>query len=743
MRITLRLVIALIIAVSLVAGISSYLNVQSERDRLTSDLERRAWLVSEGLKEAVSPLVTKGPSKRLDRIAEKISSNKEVFGVIIYNPSGNITTASREIKNILPEKLDIIFEKFEGDSGKGSYQSFSGQSLYLYAVPLLGDEGERIGTIVVFMEASYIEKYLTDIWYRNFFRLLANALLITIVTLLVIRWSVTGPIAKMAEWMREVRKGSIKDIFSIPKGDIFSPISDEISKLAKGLAMARAEAEEEAKLRQQAESIWTRERLKEHVKAKIAERKLIVVANREPFMHIKKGKVIEWISPASGLVTALDPILRACGGLWVAHGAGSADKETVDRRNIIRVPPDSPQYDLKRVWLTREEEQGYYYGFANEGLWPLCHIAHARPVFRIDDWARYQEVNLKFARVIEEELNSDAFIFVQDYHFSLLPRIVKERNLQTKIALFWHIPWPNPEAFGICPWKREIIHGMLGADLIGFHTQFHCNNFLETVDRTLECRTDWEHFSTTRTDHTTFVKPFPISVDMSPQPFNQEPPTKEELLKNLGLKAAILGIGVDRADYTKGIVERFRAVERFLDKNPEYRGMFIFVQVAAPSREHIKRYQDFLTEITAEANRINWKFQSGGWRPIVLIKEHLSHAAIEPYYRRADLCMVTSLHDGMNLVAKEFVASREDEQGVLILSTFTGASRELRDALLVNPYDIEQMADMIKAAIEMDAEEQRLRMKRMRNITRENNVYKWAADIISELSRIRIDHREE
>lgn len=743
MRITLRLAIALVVTVALVAGISSYLNVNSERGRLTSDLEHRAWLVAVGLKEAVGPLVSGGPSKRLDRIAEKISTSKEVFGVVVYNPSGEIITASKEIKGILPAKLDIIFEKFEGDSGKGSYRSSSGRSLYLYAVPLIDDKGERTGTVVVFMEAAYIEEYLAGIWYRNFFRLLANALLIILVTLLVIRWSVTGPIAKMAEWMKEVRKGVVKDIFSPPTGDIFAPISDEISKLAKGLAMARAEAEEEARLREQAESTWTRERLKEHVRTKIGERKLIVVANREPFMHIKKGKAVEWISPASGLVTALDPILRACGGLWVAHGAGNADRETVDRRNIIRVPPDSLQYDLKRVWLTREEEQGYYYGFANEGLWPLCHIAHARPVFRIDDWARYQEVNLKFARSIEEELNGDDFIFVQDYHFSLLPRILKERNPQVTIALFWHIPWPNPEAFGICPWKREILHGMLGSDLIGFHTQFHCNNFLETVDRTLECRTDWELFSTTRMDHATFVKPFPISVDMSPQLFTQDPPAKEELLKNLGLKAAILGVGVDRADYTKGIVERFRAVERFLEKNAEYRGMFTFVQVAAPSREHIKRYQDLLAEITAEANRINWKLQSGGWRPIVLIKEHLSHAAIEPYYKRAEFCMVTSLHDGMNLVAKEFVASREDEQGVLILSTFTGASHELRDALLVNPYDIEQMADMIKAAIEMDTEEQTLRMKRMRNVTRENNVYKWAADIISELSRIRTDQREE
>lgn len=241
-----------------------------------------------------------------------------------------------------------------------------------------------------------------------------------------------------------------------------------------------------------------------------------------------------------------------------------------------------------------------------------------------------------------------------------------------------------------------MLHGMLGADLIGFHTQFHCNNFLETVDRTLECRTNWDHFSTTRAGHTTLVKPFPISVDFTPQPLRTRAPDKQELLRELGVKASILGIGVDRMDYIKGIIERFRAIERFLEKNPEYLGIFVFVQIGAPSREHIKRYHDFLGEVSAEVDRINWRFKSGSWRPVVLLQRHFSHAEIEPYYRCADFCMVTSLHDGMNLVAKEFVASREDEEGALILITFTGASRELRDALLVNPYDTEQMADMIK-----------------------------------------------
>lgn len=741
MKITLRLVISIVIAISVVAGVFSYFNVQSEKKRLSNELEHRGWLVAEGLKTSVSSLIKEGPSKKLDALIEKISTSKQVFGVVVYDPSGNVISASKELADKLPPGLNIVFETLDGDSGKGLYESVFSSDMYLFAMPVLDEDGARTGTIVVFNDASYINEFLNEIWRRNFLRLLASALLISVITLIVIRWNVMGPIAKMSEWMNNVRRGKVDEIMKMPKEDLFAPISTELSNLAKSLAMARRAAEEEARLRQKAESIWTKERLKEHVRAKLGDKRFIVVSNREPYMHVRHGRQIECIEPASGLITALDPLLRACGGLWVAHGGGNADRDTVDSKNIIRVPPDNPQYDLKRVWLTNEEEEGYYYGFSNEGLWPLCHIAHTRPLFRIDDWARYQEVNLKFARTLGEEINGEAYIFIQDYHFSILPRLIKERHPNAKIALFWHIPWPNPEAFGICPWKREIIHGMLGADIIGFHTQFHCNNFLETVDRTLECRTDWEHFSTTRMGHTTFVKPFPISVDFVPQTFEKEMPTKEEIFKNLGVKAAILGVGVDRVDYTKGIPERFRAVERLLEKNPEYRGMFTFVQIGAPSREHIKRYHDFLAEVEAEADRINWKFQAKGWKPIIFLKKHFSHAEIEPYYRGADVCIVSSLHDGMNLVAKEFIVSREDEQGVLVLSTLTGAARELRDALLVNPYDIEQMADMIKIAVEMDTEDQKLRMIRMRNVVRENNIYKWAADIISDLTQIRTDQR--
>ncbi len=466
-------------------------------------------------------------------------------------------------------------------------------------------------------------------------------------------------------------------------------------------------------------------------------------------MHVKGDKGPEILVPASGLVTALEPVLVASDGTWVAHGSGSADRETVDQHDRLRVPPGSPSYTLRRVWLTDDEVKGYYEGFANEGLWPLCHIAHTRPTFRPDDWLQYQQANRRFADAVLQEMEGieAPIVLAQDYHFALLPKMVKEARPDARVAIFWHIPWPNPEVFGICPWQRELLDGLLGADLIGFHTQNHCNNFLETVDRAVEALTEWDRFAVNRQGHVTLVRPFPISVA-----FPNGTPKKEwssageeraKLCEELGIDGSLLGIGVDRVDYTKGILERFRGIERFLEMNPAYQRRFSFVQIGAPSRTVIPRYQQFLDEVTAEADRINARFQSGKWKPILLLRKHHSHHEIARFYRAASLCMVTSLHDGMNLVAKEFVASRDDEHGVLILSTFAGAALELTDALLVNPYDVQQVAASILRSLEMPDEEQALRMRRMRSNVKDHNVYRWAANLLSDLTEIRIDLPEK
>jgi alpha,alpha-trehalose-phosphate synthase [UDP-forming] len=569
--------------------------------------------------------------------------------------------------------------------------------------------------------------------------------LIVMITLLIVRWSIAGPIARTARWMQALRTGrAMSTRLKVPDLEMFRPLAREVATFAESLNSARSAAELEARLRATGEAMWTADRLAVHVRSRLEDGRLFVVSNREPYIHSHRGRSVEVSEPASGLVTAIEPVLRACGGTWVAHGSGDADLEMVDAHDRLVVPPDDPHYTLRRVWLSKEEEQGYYYGFANEGLWPLCHIAHTRPLFRPSDWKHYQEVNQKFADALLEEMEDVAHpvVLVQDYHFALLPRMIKQRRPDARLAIFWHIPWPNPEAFGICPWQRELIDGLLGADLIGFHIQAHCTNFLQSVDRTVESRIDWNQFAVQRLEHRTAVRPFPISVESVDVPQVPHESAYEErgaLLKVLGVEAALMGVGVDRIDYTKGILERFLAVERFLEKYPRYQGVFTFVQIGAPSRTHIKRYHDLQAEVEAEADRINWKFQSGQWKPIVLLNRQHNHKEVEAYYRAADLCLVTSLHDGMNLVAKEFVATRHDERGVLILSCFAGAARELADALQVNPYDIDQTAEAIRAALEMAPEQKQLRMQRMRRTVREHNVFRWAGSLIGELCDVRLD----
>lgn len=538
--------------------------------------------------------------------------------------------------------------------------------------------------------------------------------------------------------MKSARVGNIEQLKQTFSFRFLAPLHTEATRLAEAMTEARAAAEEEVKLRTFGEAIWTPIRLNAEAKLILKNRMLIVVSNREPYMHINDGREIRCIIPASGMVTAMEPILTACGGLWIASGTGDADRKVVDEYDKIKVPPDEPKYTLRRVWISKEEEEYFYYGFSNEGLWPLCHVAHTRPVFRIEDWQHYQKVNRKFADTILDEIRKEEkpFILVQDYHFALLPAMIKESRPDARISIFWHIPWPNPESFGICPWQKDILMGMLGADLIGFHTQYHCNNFLSTVNQSLESRVAWETFSVTIGDHTTRVSPFPISIAFTLKDYNNGKESELEvtsLLKNYGIHAQIIGVGVDRVDYTKGILERFRAIERFLEKYTSYQGKFTFVQIGAPSRTFIKNYSDLVENVEKEADRMNKKFQLKDWKPILLLNRHHSHQEIAPFYHLASLCMVTSLHDGMNLVAKEFVASRNKNSGVLILSKFTGAAQELAGSLIINPYNIEEMADTIKIALEMPADEQHLRMNQMRQTILRHNIYSWAASLLKSM----------
>jgi trehalose-6-phosphate synthase len=746
MRITLRLIISIVVVVTLVASLSTFFQARQEKERMTDELERRAGILAESLQETVEPLLEKDTPQKLQKIVDKFDNRKGLYGIAIYDAEGSPLAITQSLAPQLETPPSLVIKVLVTETALSRLQPLDQKSAHLYALPLYRLD-KVVGALVIIHDASYIQERVSEVWGHNFLRLFTQALLVALTTLLVVRWSIIGPIAKMADWMKKLRMGETSEP-APAKTDLLGPLSSEIGQMAKSLLVARAAAQEEARLRQTAESLWTPERLKESIRTRLQDRPLFVISNREPYMHVKEGNGTGYVVPASGLVTALEPILRACDGTWIAHGSGEADMETADQQGKLRVPPEEPQYTLKRIWLSKEEENGYYYGFSNEGMWPLCHIAHTRPIFRPEDWSFYQKVNKKFAEAALEELRAteEPCILIQDYHFALLPKLIKQKRPDARVALFWHIPWPNPESFSICPWQKELLNGMLGADLIGFHTQFHCNNFLETVDRALESRIDWEHFAINREGHTTLVKPFPISIALPKiAPITGEKSelsNKESLLKGLGIKTKFIGVGVDRIDYTKGILERFRGIERFFEKHPDYQGHFTFIELGAPSRTLIKRYHDLVGEMEAQAERINARFQQiKDWRPIVVLKKHHSHAEIEPFYKAADLCLVTSLHDGMNLVAKEYVAARDDENGVLILSQFTGASRELQDALIVNPYDTDQMAEALRYALEMDPAEKKARMHRMRETLKNNNIYRWAANLVGELAQIRVEQK--
>jgi trehalose-6-phosphate synthase len=484
--------------------------------------------------------------------------------------------------------------------------------------------------------------------------------------------------------------------------------------------------------------MWTRQSLNELVKEKLADYLFVVVSNREPYIHTFSGGKITYRVPASGLTVALDPVMQACGGIWIAHGSGDADREVVDKDNKVGIPPENPRYTLKRLWLSKEEEKGYYSGFSNEALWPLCHLVYTKPVFEESDWQTYKKVNEAFARsVLEEVGDKKAFVFIQDYHLTLLSRLIKDKHPNIITAQFWHIPWPHREAFRICPWQEEILHGLLGNDLLGFHTRHHCNNFLDTVDRAIEAKVDWNNYEVTCGGRKTAVRFFPISVDfeaLSRFARSQEVADQvEELRKRLNLAGKIVGAGFDRLDYTKGIIDRLRAMGRFFDKYPAYKEKVVFIQGGVPSRVEIADYKKLSAEIGRVEEETNSRLATKRWKPIIYLREHQSQMALMALRRVADFFVVSSLHDGMNVVAKEFVASRFDGDSVLILSPFTGSAQELTDAVFANPYATDHFAEAIKNAVEMPKAERRRRMRNMRQVVRENNIYKWAADIISEL----------
>jgi len=726
MRLSLRFIIPLFLAL----GIFAYAVVPLV-DRLTlqwfvRDLDSRATLIANTIQEPVQDLIRGGDPTKMVQVFTRITQDERLFAMGFCPPDQGqpIATAT------LPSEIRCAeLEKFSGTSDH-LLQSRDGP--LLVSVRPLDAQGASLGTLVLVHDMSFVARRSAETRKYLFYFFVGLGAVVSLITVVIAQLSWRG-------WVHGLRALLRGEGLLRPTDE---PDLPELRPIARDLRALISDLEAEHRSRDDEQLAWTPDTLRAILHGDLRGQEVMVVSNREPYIHVRQGEDIAVWRPASGLVTALEPVMRACSGTWIAHGGGSADRAVVDRHDHVGVPPERAAYQLRRVWLTPEEEAGYYYGFANEGLWPLCHIAHVRPTFRTTDWEQYVKVNRTFSRaVVEESKSADPIVLVHDYHFALLPRMIQEALPDATIVAFWHIPWPNPEAFGICPWRDELLDGLLGSTILGFHTQFHCNNFVDTVDRQLEARVDREMFTVSYRGKLTAVKRYPISVEWPPSPELVGKPVAQcradvRQRHDLPPKHAI-GVGVDRLDYTKGIEERLRAVERLLEMHPEWVDKFTFIQIAAPTRARIAQYQEYDVRVRAMAARINDRFAAARHPAVVLQVEHHQPDEIYEYYRAAELCMVTSLHDGMNLVAKEFVSARDDERGVLILSQFTGAARELPEALIVNPYDTDQCAAALHMALSMPAAEQRVRIRLMRGLVQDFNVFRWAGRMLIDAGDMR------
>jgi trehalose 6-phosphate synthase len=723
MPVTLRYLLAtLILLAGAILAISPFAGALIEQWS-HHDVEHSSVLVFNSMRDELTANLAAGASAKINGLFQRLAHDERLLAVGFCDRDGSLRYRS----DLMP--ADFSCEKVSRTtSASFSTIEVDQREIMVGSFPVTA--GRTSGHLVLLHDLTYAAQRSAQArtWITAALAgvALAGAALTTAFALLIIR-----------RWLQAIRR-AIDDVKAGRDGE---PDEDgtvfgrQISKALQELAEARRAIDA-------TQAPWTPETLRLMLASELPDAEIMVVSNREPYIHNRVKDDIVLQTPASGLVAAIEPVMRACGGIWVAHGSGSADRDVVDANDHVAVPPASPAYTLRRVWLTEQEEEGYYFGFSNEAMWPLCHIAFVRPTFRESDWEQYRAINARFAAaIVEEAKRPDPVILIQDYHFALLPQMVRNRLPDATIVTFWHIPWPNAETFGICPWKGDIVAGLLGSSVLGFHTQFHCNNFIETVDRFIESRIDRELASVTVSGHETLVRPYPISIEWPPSALEGQKPVAEcraAVRARLGLSEEMrIGVGVERFDYTKGIVDRLRAVDAFLSRYPEWIGRFVFCQIAAPTRAKLAAYQNLQEEAENVAREINERHGAGDWAPIALIVQHHGPEDVFELFRAADLCVVSSLHDGMNLVAKEFVAARDDEQGVLILSDFAGASRELSEALIVNPYDHQAVSEAIRHALLMSEAEQRNRMRLMREIVRSRNVYRWAGQMLLDAAQLR------
>jgi trehalose 6-phosphate synthase len=726
-----RVLLPLLVLIALLAWSATALLNATARTWFAHDATTRARVAVSGAREALVAHVSSGDRRRLASVLEEIARADHIVGAAVCGIDGTKLGRTRELPpefscEALPmtaaaagaTSLDIQVD-FRGIA--------AGHPVHVNVLPLL-EEGELLARVVVVHD-------MRDAASREGVMRRITTVVFAVVALLAAGLTVLMRRVSWSSWTGELRRlmllGGPR---AVRTGGAFQPLLADVRRMASDLASEESRA---------SGGPWSAQRLQRTLERSLGGEGVLVLANREPYSHERtQNGGVRISSPASGLVTALEPIMRACAGTWIAHGSGSADRDTVDARDRVMVPPGEEVYALRRVWLGEDEVRGYYNGFSNEGLWPLCHVAHTRPAFRATDWRQYQLVNERFAEAVcEEATGSDPIVLVQDYHFALAPRLIRQRLPRATVIAFWHIPWPSAERLAMCPWAKELLTGLLGSSVLGFHTQQHCNNFVESVDHFLEARIDRERQAVVLGGRETLVRSYPISVDWpnrSAQLAPAVPESRRSVFAELGLApGALLGVGVDRLDYTKGIEERLLAVERLLERFPHLRGRFTFAQLAAPSRTGIERYRALEQTVEAIVGRVNQRFGSGSYRPIALLRAHHDAKNVFRYLRAADVCYVSSLHDGMNLVAKEFVAARDDERGVLVLSRFTGAARELTEALVVNPYDLEEASAALATALAMAPAEQEERMRAMRDYVAEFNVYRWAGRMLTDAARVR------
>lgn len=761
LRLQLRFLLPLVATLAIAAYLAVHVMDGMTLHWFSRDVNSRGRLVATALSDSVADAIDSGRIERLRPLFDRTVQGERLLAIGLCSPDGRLLVAT----NAFPATLSCTAASalsqqseprlaLEGGAVQVGVHAVtrharSPANAAPQADPTAGTNAARagardapqvlLGRLVLVHDMSFIERRSQD----------TRRYLIGLIAVLGLVFAVLTVVVAQLSW-----RGWVHGVRAIMRGEgLLGPLrpGSDLAPFAADLRARLRDMEDEFRRHQGPQAEWTAQRLRTLLNTQLSGDQVIVVSNREPYIHDRDdGGAIVVKRPASGLVTAVEPVMRACSGTWIAHGSGSADRDVVDATDRVRVPPgDADGYWLRRVWLTPDEEQGYYYGFANEGLWPLCHVAHVRPVFRESDWAAYRVVNQRFAdAVVAEARSEDPIVLVQDYHFALLPAMVRAKLPLATVLTFWHIPWPNPESFGICPWRREILQGMLGSTILGFHTRYHCKNFIETVDRYLEARIEHEHSTIAYQEKETLVESYPISIEWPSPAASAAWPSIQECRRRVAERLALpagacIAVGVDRFDYTKGILERLNAVERLLEKWPAFVGRFVFVQVAAPTRGALDEYSSFQERVMRVAARINRRFARPGYQPVHLLAFHHERDAVTELFRAADICVVTSLHDGMNLVAKEFVAARDDERGVLILSRFAGAARELSEALIVNPYHVEETADALSRAATMPAAEQRERMASLRSTVREYNVFRWAGRMLTDAGRWRLRERIE